>query len=279
MQAHEKNRKSWNAVTPAHNSHKADQARFFAEGGCTLFPEELDLLGDVEGRALLHLQCNCGQDSLSLAGRGARVTGVDIADEAIAFARTLSAQSGVPAEFVRSDLFDYFAEGPAASFDLAFSSYGTFGWLSDLGPWGRGIHRALRPGGRFVLVDFHPMCWGVRADGTIAEPYFFEGVIDDAGVSDYVGRSGPGLTPSGWQEGVQAFENPEPTAQFQWTLAQVVQSLLDAGLVLETLREYPYSRGCQLHEGMVEIEPRTYAMPPTMPNVPLMFALAARRPV
>ena len=36
---HEENRISWNAATVAHNSHKRDQARFFRQGGSTLFPE------------------------------------------------------------------------------------------------------------------------------------------------------------------------------------------------------------------------------------------------
>lgn len=103
---HETNRLAWNEATRAHNSHKADQARFLREGGSTLFPEELKLLGDVAGLSLLHLQCNAGQDTLSLARRGASVTGVDISDEAIAFARRLSAESGIPGTFHRADVYD-----------------------------------------------------------------------------------------------------------------------------------------------------------------------------
>jgi len=68
---HEQNRRSWNAGTAAYNSHKGDQAAFLRGGGCTLFPEELELLGDVAGLDLLHLQCNSGQDTLSLAALGA----------------------------------------------------------------------------------------------------------------------------------------------------------------------------------------------------------------
>ena len=82
---HEANRLSWNAATQAHNSHKIDQAGFLRRGGSTLFAEELALLGDVRGLRIAHLQCNAGQDSLSLAALGALVTGVDISDEAIAF--------------------------------------------------------------------------------------------------------------------------------------------------------------------------------------------------
>jgi len=103
---HEANRASWNAATLAHNSHKGDQASYLREGGCTLFPEELTLLGDLQGKDLVHLQCNAGQDTLSLARRGARVTGVDISDEAISFARELSRQAGLPATFHRRDVYD-----------------------------------------------------------------------------------------------------------------------------------------------------------------------------
>src|SRR5206468_7384286 len=94
---HEQNRLSWNEATKAHNSHKADQAKFFREGGKKIFPEEVDLLGDLQGKSVLHLQCNSGQDTISIKQLGAeKVLGVDISDEAISFARQLSADSGIP---------------------------------------------------------------------------------------------------------------------------------------------------------------------------------------
>src|SRR5581483_7586423 len=98
---HEENRLSWNAATVAHNSHKGDQAAFFRKGGSTLRPEELELLGDVRGQAIVHLQCNSGQDTLSMARLGAVMTGVDISDTAIDFARQLSQDSGIPAQWQR----------------------------------------------------------------------------------------------------------------------------------------------------------------------------------
>ena len=59
---HEANRLSWNEATVAQNSHKKDQAGFLRRGGSTLFPEEVELLGDLTGKRLVHLQCNAGQD-------------------------------------------------------------------------------------------------------------------------------------------------------------------------------------------------------------------------
>jgi hypothetical protein len=63
---HEQNRLSWNEATRAHNSHKADQARFLREGNSKLEPEELALLGDLTGKSVVHLRCNSGQDTLSM---------------------------------------------------------------------------------------------------------------------------------------------------------------------------------------------------------------------
>ena len=68
---HEENRQAWNHATPVHNSHKRNQADFLRRGGTTLFPEELELLGDISGLDIAHLQCNAGQDTLSLANHGA----------------------------------------------------------------------------------------------------------------------------------------------------------------------------------------------------------------
>jgi SAM-dependent methyltransferase len=156
---HEQNRLSWNEATKAHNSHKGDQAKFLREGGSTLFPEEIELLGDITGLSLVHLQCNAGQDTLSLARLGAIVTGVDISDEAIAFAQKLSEESGISANFDRADIFDWFEETATAGkqFDIAFSSYGAVCWISDLNLWAKGISNILKTGGRFVVVDFHPV--------------------------------------------------------------------------------------------------------------------------
>jgi len=269
---HEQNRRSWNAVTPAHNSHKADQAGFFRRGGSTLFPDELELLGQVDGLDLLHLQCNCGQDTLSLARLGATATGVDIADAPIAFARELAAASGLPATFHRADVFDWL-EQCEPRFDVAYATYGTIGWLCDLDRWASGVRRALRPGGRLVLLEFHPLVWSYGAAGGPGEPYFLDGPLDEDGVRDYVGEA---LAPSGHLEGQRDFVNPERSFGFQWTVAQLLQAVVDAGLQIETVREYPYANGCQLFEGMTRLDGRRFAMPADAPSMPLMLGLVAR---
>ncbi|MES2246037.1 MAG: class I SAM-dependent methyltransferase [Pseudomonadota bacterium] len=277
---HEANRQSWNAATVAHNSHKGDQAAFFRAGGSTLFPEESALLGDVDGLSVLHLQCNAGQDSLSLARRGARVTGVDISDEAIDFATRLSAESGIAARFERADIYDYFEAAAARGerHDLVFCSYGTLCWLSDIGAWARGVAQLLKPGGRFVIVEFHPFALVFDPQWKFHYDYFNDAPVPEEGVGDYVAESGDGLVADDRpMPGVQGFRNPHPSFEFTWGVGQVTTALAQAGLAIERFEEYPYTNGWKPFEGMRELGGRRMAPPEGMPRIPLMYALAARR--
>lgn len=280
---HEQNRRAWNAATVAHNSHKGDQAAFFRGGGSTLFSEEVELLGEVAGRSLVHLQCNAGQDTLSLARLGVEVTGVDISDEAIDFARRLSAESGIAARFERADVFDWLeaAAGEGRRYDVAFSSYGALVWLSDLAAWARGVAGVLAPGGRLVVMENHPLLHALDYDMRFVYPYSSGGrpTVFDEGIGDYVAMSGEALTHGAeYHEGVVDFVNPHPSVEFNWGLADVVTAVLDAGLVLELLREYPYTNGYKAFREMTSLPGRRFGLPEGVPNLPLMFGLVARKP-
>ena len=280
---HEQNRKSWNHATVAHNSHKGDQAEFLRGGGSTLFPEELELLGDLRGKRLVHLQCNAGQDTLSLAARGANVTGVDISDEAVRFAQGLAADAGIGATFERADIFDWLETSAPEAFDLAFASYGAIGWLSDLDAWGRGLHRILKPGGRFVLVEFHPILqiFEVR-DGI---PQLMpsarvspEGIWWAEGIHDYVADSGDGLLHGAtFQEGLVGFRNPEGCHEFLHPLGAVIDALARAPLTIERFHEWNHANGWKGFPDMVDLGERRWGMPRDLAQFPLMFGLSARR--
>lgn len=279
---HEDNRRSWNEATVAHNSHKADQAKFLSEGGSTLYPEEIDLLGDISGQSLVHLQCNAGQDTLSLAKLGAQVTGVDISDTAIEFAQKLSTDSGIPGTFIRSDIYDWLADVEPASFDIAFASYGALPWLSDLETWASGIARLLKPGGRAVVLEFHPFLGMLEEtdDGRITFEYDYMGgghEVESDGVSDYVAFSGEALTPSGQSIGVQDFQNPHPAHSFGWGVADVVSSMLKTGLQLRRIEEYPYSNGFRGVSFFREEAGKRFYPPEEMPIMPLMLGLVFQK--
>jgi SAM-dependent methyltransferase len=241
---HEENRLSWNAATVAHNSHKGDQAAFFRSGGNTLHAEETALLGNLQGHSVVHLQCNSGQDTLSMVLMGAYMVGVEISDTAIAFARQLSQDAGLPATFYCSDVYDWLEETARGTqrFDIVFCSYGAIVWLSDLLAWARGISSVLKPGGRFVTIDLHPVpsLFDERLERKYS--YFNDGkpLSWDEGVGDYVAASGVGLGDNPFLEGVKDFQNPYRDHEFIWGIGEIVSALLAAKLALTSLQEYPY---------------------------------------
>jgi SAM-dependent methyltransferase len=272
----EQNRRSWNAVVPAHESHRPGLAAFLRAGGRTVFPEELALLGDLRGRSLLHLLCNAGQDSLSLAALGADVTGVDISDAAIERARGLSAESGIAAAFVRADVYEFLA-APARRYDLIYCGYGAICWLHDLALFARGVAAVLAPGGRFALMEFHPASNIFDASWRLAHDYPAGGArLTLDGVGDYVSAAGGGLSPGGFAEGVTGFANPEPCHLFRWGVGEVVSALAGAGLALRELREFTFVNGERPFERM-EPDGRRWRQPADVPAIPLMYGLVAER--
>jgi 2-polyprenyl-3-methyl-5-hydroxy-6-metoxy-1,4-benzoquinol methylase len=277
----EQNRVSWNAVVGAHDSHRGDLSRFFGEGGSTLFREERDLLGDLEGRSLVHLQCNSGGDSISLARLGATVTGVDASDEAISSARKLAQRTGTRATFERADVYDWLerTSREGRRFNVAFASYGVICWLPDLRSWACGIAGILNPGGRFVLVDFHPVADIFDRDWNRVHDYPSGGepLLLEEGVGDYVAASGGGLTPAGFVEGVRDFQNPEDCYLFRWGLGELVTALAEAGLRITALEEYPYANGEKKFAGMRERPGERMVPPEHVPTVPLMYSIRAEK--
>jgi hypothetical protein len=112
------------------------------------------------------------------------------------------------------------------------------------------------------------------------DSYFREGeaLSFPEGVGDYVALAGKLLTPSGYLEGVKDFINPHPSHEFIWGIGELVQALIDAGLTLTTLREYPYTNGARPFLNMRELPGGRTTTPEQVPSLPLMYSVAARKP-
>src|SRR4051794_17090019 len=96
------NRVLWDEWTGVHLGSAFYDVEGFKRGGSRLRQYELEEVGDVAGKDLLHLQCHFGMDTLSWARLGAHVTGADFSERAIAAARALAAETGLEARFVCS---------------------------------------------------------------------------------------------------------------------------------------------------------------------------------
>jgi len=128
------NKQTWNQKTAVHLKADFYDVPGFLAGKSSLHSIELDLLGDLNHKKVLHLQCHFGQDSLSLARLGAEVTGVDFSDKAIEQAQSFAQKLQLDATFVCCDLYDA-PHHINEKFDVVFTSYGTIGWLPDLDQW------------------------------------------------------------------------------------------------------------------------------------------------
>jgi len=220
------NRKLWNARTAIHFESDFYQVNDFIHGGSSLQSIELERLGNLEGKKVLHLQCHFGQDSISLARMGAEVTAVDLSDEAIARGRQLAKDCNTEVRFICCDLYDL-PNQLEEEFDLVFTSYGVIGWLPDLEKWASVISHFLKPEGRLLLVEFHPMVWIFDSNFShIQYDYFNRETIIETEMGTYTDRDAPiELESVCWNH---------PTSE-------VLNSLIKHGLMIDAFDEFDYS--------------------------------------
>jgi SAM-dependent methyltransferase len=107
-------------------------------------------LGLQPGDAILDLGCGPGLYAARLAGRGLRVTGVDYSRRSIAYASDYAREYGLDITYRYQNYLELADEN---QYDAALLIYGDF---CPLSPGQRAlllqnVHRALKPGGRFVL--------------------------------------------------------------------------------------------------------------------------------
>lgn len=263
------NRALWNAMTlnQLESDHHRDVATVRA-GGLTLRSIEREALGDMRGRTLLHLQCNMGSDTISWARLGARVTGVDISDAAIAQAHALAADTGEPARFIRSDLYDL-PDVLDERFDIVVASYGALCWLPDLTRWAAIAARYVRPGGTFLLVEMHPcamMLESVDSDGLSFRAH-----------GSYFHNADPQVEEMRGLPEEAAADTPQSVYIWRYSLGEVVTALIQAGLRLERLDEFPLAH-YQQFPCLVQSEDGWWRWPTPANTLPMLFAVTARKP-
>jgi len=225
------NRAHWDEVTPIHVASDFYRVDEFKAGRTKLKPVELAELGDVRGKTLLHLQCHFGMDTLSWVREGAIVTGIDFSETAIAQARELAAELEIDARFLVSNIYELPSKLDG-QFDIVFTSYGALCWLPDLQRWAEVAAHFVRPGGTFYIVEFHPM----------SLVFDDEGAVNDLHVRYPYFRTGEPLV----FEGDGTYADPSArvdnrrTYEFQYPIGDVVTALIEAGLRIEFLHEFPF---------------------------------------
>lgn len=223
---HETNRASWDELAAAHGQDAYYDSEALIAGASSLMEEEETALQaavgrELGGRRVLHVQCHLGFDAITLARRGARVTGVDFSTAALAKARSLAERCGVEVEWICADS-TRLPESLDNRFDLAWATMGVLCWIADLGAWMRSVAGALAPGGHLVLIDGHPLGRVLKSNPLrVARPY---------------GGGTRSVSEPGWDYATGM--RPSRQVQFFYSLGEIVSAAADARLRVTRLLEH-----------------------------------------
>lgn len=233
---HQANRAGWNQGAKTYEDDLAERTEFLRKGGANFCPPELPYLQDLKdwcGRAI-HLQCAGGTDTLSLWNLGAgEVVGVDISERMLGVARQKSEALGAPATWIHSDVLEtpHSLDGTA---DLVYTGRGALNWIMDFEAWARVVARLLKPGGRLYVFEGHPAASLWKLESVLYEL--------DPDYGDYFKREP--IADSGWPEtyiGDMGMAKEEHATKYErlWTLGDIVNAVIGAGLDLRRLEEHP----------------------------------------
>ncbi len=261
---YETNKKRWNELVAIHADSEEYDIEGFLAGKNTLKPLELQILGDVTGKSLLHLQCHFGLDTISWSRLGAKATGVDFSDTAIEFATELARKSGTDTRFVHSNVYDL-RRNLEEEFDIVYTSIGVLNWLHDIEEWGRIIEHYLKSGGIFLLYESHPFMW------------LFDDEVEGLRIKYSYWHT---EDPVSWEEdgsyaNKEVKVNNRKSYEWQHTVSDILNSLIKAGLVIQEIGEYPELWWQYVPDAQIQ-EDGSYRIPNN--PLPQMWSVKARKP-
>jgi len=255
------NRKTWNEKTEFHIHSDFYNQEEFLKGENSLTPIELELLGNVKDKSILHLQCHFGQDTISFSRLGAKSVGVDLSDNAIEKAKEIAQKLNTDTRFISCDIYDL-PNHLNEQFDIVFTSYGTIGWLPDLDKWAKIIAQFLKPGGQFVMADFHPVVWMFDDNfEKIGYNYFKSEPIIETIEGTYADKDAP--------------INSE-TITWNHSMSELLNSLLKNNLELNAFNEYDYSPYNCFNE-TEEFEPKKFRIKHLENKIPMVYSILATK--
>lgn len=235
---HQANRVGWNQGAESYEADLQERTEFLRAGGTNFCPPEYAYLADIKDwcRRAIHLQCAGGTDTLSLWNLGAHeVVGVDISERMLGVAKQKSDALGAPATWVHSDILStpHELDGTA---DLVYTGRGALCWLMDIEAWARVVARLLKPSGRLYVYEGHPISNLFKLETTTFEL--------DPEYGDYFKKEP--IADSGWPEtyiGDLGKPKSEHAVKYErlWTLGDIVNAVIGAGLVVKRLEEHPDS--------------------------------------
>jgi len=237
-------RVAWNKISPHYQAEHNIPTDYVHYGPHCPNEDELQLIGDVEGKHVLEIGCGGGQCSLAFAARGAIATGLDLSEEQVKFARRLAKQKGLSARFYQGNV-EKLTRIADDSQDVVFSAYALM-YVKRLDRCFAEVRRVLKPGGLFVFSLDHPFWYCLAEKDLRLQHSYFDG--------EYSYR---------WEQtGLK--ERPR-VRQYQRTVGDYYRLLRAAGLeVLDIIEPEPVERGSGQDWGAYYAPKRQRMVPATI---------------
>jgi SAM-dependent methyltransferase len=263
------NRAHWDALASAHGQDAYYDTDALIAGADSLTEIETagirEAIGAVAGLDVLHLQCHIGFDAISLARRGARVTGADFSPASLEKARTLAKRCEVGVRFVEAEATSLPME-LHNKFDLVYATVGVLVWIADLRAWMRSAAAALRGGGKLLLVDCHPLYTMMDS----VEPLRLD--------MPYGGGAARAFDEPGSYAGADLDVAATATVNYAHSIGEVVNGALAAGLRMEHLEEHAEADFDPRGSVLEREDDGRYRLRVDGELLPFLFTLVAAKP-
>ncbi|MCF6137815.1 class I SAM-dependent methyltransferase [Pseudalkalibacillus berkeleyi] len=188
----------------------------------------LKYMGEVKGKRIANLLGSKGNKAVSFALLDADVTVVDISHENRKYAMELAQAADVCIDYIVSDVLNIPKEKRLLDFDYVILELGVLHYFVDLKPLFKVIYESLRPGGKLILRDFHPIVsklLSVSDRQMIANGDYFDTSLVEVNVA----------------YGELLEKNEQHSLKKnkirRWTLGEVVTSMVEAELTIRSLEE------------------------------------------
>jgi SAM-dependent methyltransferase len=229
---------------------------------------------ELDGLSIAHVQSHIGIDSVHLAREGAHVTAFDFSPAALERLSGIADACGVDVDTVLADSQDLASAEFApwhGCFDVVYATIGVICWIADLDAWMRGAAALLKPDGRLMLLDIHPLYnMGESFEPLVLDfPYVNDGPRHFTGTGSYANRDA---------------DLPWLVDEYAWSIGETVTAAVRAGLAIIRLDEHVESasdpRGdCMTREsdGLYRLRAGRGAGDRSPEPLPVLFTLVAEK--
>ena len=206
----------------------AERAKKDVENPRKMLKQFAQYFDTFEGIKVANICGSCGKKAIPLALLGADVTVFDISKDNERYALETAKAAGTHINFEVGDVLEIDMEKYGGYFDVVFMEGGILHYFHDINVFMNLMHRLLKCGGKLICSDFHPFT-KINDSLNFQTPtrsYFsteiFDGEMAHARFYD------------------DEIRRQMPKCSYRkYTVSEIINSIIDAGFILERFDEFP----------------------------------------